>query len=280
MAGLGQDYQNEASAHTAHLSLLHAMLASIEVQKDAKRINEIVNHPAVLPWVGFADKGKLDLTEAIASPDVICLLGAYGGVLFNRLQPGLFEAHTQCLPEGRGQWMLACVQAALHYLFTRTEAVEIMTRCPEGNVGAKALARAIHGKYEFTNQVGWIANGRPIPADIYSLRLQDWLRKAPGLVERGQWFHDRLDAEMKRLGLPHPKHADDAEHDRQVGLACEMAMGGQPSKACIFYNRWSCMAGYAPMAMISADPLVMEIHTARLRMVGESFEASPAQAIH
>ena len=64
----------------------------------------------------------------------------------------------------RGEWALACVQACLHFLFTRTEAIEIMTRCPHGNLAAKALARAIHGSFEFTNSAGWVKGGKPIPA--------------------------------------------------------------------------------------------------------------------
>ena len=264
-----------------HLSLLHAMLASIQVQKDAKRLNEIVNHPEVFPWVGFGGKGPLDLSDAIANDeDVICLLGTYGGVLFHRLQPGLFEAHTQMLPEGRGEWALACVQSCLHFLFTRTEAVEILTRCPQGNLPAKALARAIHGRHEFTNAAGWVKDGKPIPAEIYGLRLQDWLRTAPGLVERGQWFHARLDAEMVRIGIDTPNHADDTEHDRQVGLACEMMIGGMPGKAAVFYNRWSALAGYAPLQILSLNPLEVDIQSARLVVSGGDFTARPSQPLH
>lgn len=274
-----QQLAENVAPSTKHLSLLHAMLASIAVQKDAKRLNEIVNHPEVYPWVGFG-KGPLDLSEAIASEDVICLLGKFGGIVFHRLQPGLYEAHTQILPAGRGEWGLAMVQAALHWLFTRTEAVEIMTRCPLGNLAAKALARAIHGKYEFTNPAGWLRDGKPIPADIYALRIQDWLKTAPGLIERGQWFHKRLDSEMRRLGIAEPQHADDAEHDRQVGLACEMVLSGMPLKAAVFYNRWSCMAGYAPLSVVSLDPLELDIQSCRLVVRGGDFIAIPTQPVH
>lgn len=277
-----QTQASQVSSSRKHLSDLHAMLASIERQTDARQLNAIVNHPAVLPWVGMgAGQERLDLSEAIQSPDVVCLLGVYGGVTFHRLQPGLWEAHTHMLLEGRGQWALACVQACLHYLFTRSEAVEIMTRCPKGNLAATALAKAIHGVFEFTNPAGWIKDGKPISADIYRLTIQDWIRTAPGLVERGQWFHERLDAEMARLNMEAPRHPDDSEHDRQVGLACEMAMAGLPLKGAVFYNRYAVMGGYLPMVVMATDPVEIDIGTAHLRMVGEDFMALPRpQDVH
>ena len=223
-----------------HLSLLHAMMASIQVQTDAKRLNAILNHAEVLPWVSM-DGEAIDVSEAVARDDVVALLGTYGGVTFHRLQPGLWEAHTKMLPEGRGQWALACVQACLHFLFCRTEAVEIMTRCPQGNVAAKTLARSIHGQFEFINPIGWIRDGLPVPADIYRLTIQDWIRHAPGLVERGQWFRETQ--------VTQSEAAVDVELDRRTGLAWEMSDGGQRQKAAIFYNRWAMMAGYPPLGL-------------------------------
>lgn len=245
------------------------MLGSLERQKDAKRLNEIVNHPEVYEWVRGAATGPLDLSLAASNTDVVVLLGEHGGVLFHRLQPGIWEAHTQVLPEGRGAWAVLAVRACLHWLFTRTEAVEVLTKCPEGNDAAVGLARAIGGTREFTNQIGWIHKGDPVAADIYSLNIQTWMRAAPGLAERGKWFHSRLDSEFARHGVKELAHPDDPTHDRYVGAACEMFLGGQIDKAVIFYNRWAVMAGYVPIAITSRRPVEIDIGTATVAMRGD-----------
>ncbi len=244
------------------LSPIHAMLKQIEPQKDAARLNAIVNHPDIYPWVkGFAD-GPLDLSPVIDGGEAVCLLGEHGGLLFHRLQPGLYEVHTQVVPEGRGEWALNCARACLHWLFTRTDAVEVLTKCPEGNLAAKSLARACGLTKEFTNPVGWVLDGKPVPADIYSITIQTWMRTASGLAERGAWFHRRLEAEFERLNVRDLSHMDDATHDRYVGAACEMILGGQPDKAAVFYNRWAALATYAPIAIASYEPMAVNIGNA------------------
>lgn len=241
----------EMGVSEAPISDLHAMLAKIGREYHAARLNRIVNDPSVYPWVCGTAVGPLDLEPAIADQKNILLMGERGGVVFVLTQPGIYEAHTQVLPEGRGKWGVVMVRAALHWMFTRTDAIEIMTKCPEGNVGALWLAKRIGGKRLFTNRNGWIMDHKTVPAEIYGLTIQDWIAGAPGLVERGHWFHERLEAEYRRLGAVDPSpHPDDPEHDRYVGAAAEMMMGGQPHKAAVFYSRWANMAGYAPISII------------------------------
>jgi len=253
------------------LSPMHEMLSGIVCAKDARRLNEIVNHASVLPWVKGSLDGPLDLSVPVADRRNVTLLGEHGAVLFHWHQPGLYEAHTQVLPEGRGGWTLSFVRAALHWLFTRTEATEILTKCPRGNVAAKALARSIHGAFDFTNHHGWFRDGILIPTDIYSLKVQDWVRQAPGLVERGRWFHERLEEEFALHAIQEPPHPDDEAHDRYVGAACEMLLGGQPEKGVAFYNRWAVMAGYEQVKIVMNDPLTVDIKTAVIRVSERDF---------
>ena len=243
----------------------------IERQIDATRLNAIVNHPDIYPWVRGTIEGPLDLGPAIEEEAAIALLGEYGGVTFARLQPGLWEAHTSILPVGRGEWGLKCVQECLKWLFCRTDAMEVMTRCPHGNLPAKALARAIHGTFEFTNPHGWVMDGKAVPADIFALRVQDWIRVAPGLEERGAEFHAKLHAEFDRVGIV-DNHPDDATHDRHVGAAYDMFLGGQPHKAAVLYNRFSAMSGYSPIRVVSTEPfLSVNIQSALLVLKVDDF---------
>ena len=261
------------------LSALHAMLGNLERQRDAGRINEIVNHPEIYPWVRGPSNGPLDLSKAIANTDVIALLGTHGGLLFHRLQPGIFEVHSQVLPEGRGAWAELCIRACLHWLFTRTEAVEIVTRCPKGNVAATAMARTVGMAREFTNPRGWINGDQPLAADIYSMTIQHWMRAAPGLVERGEWFHRRLEAELARHGVD-ASYAGDQTHDRYAGAAYEMLLSGQTDKAVLFYNRVAVMAGYPTIAITERRPLEIDLGSVTIAMRGDDFWVPDVRPLH
>jgi hypothetical protein len=173
---------------------------------------------------------------------------------------------------------LQATRKTLHWLFTRTEAIEAITRCPTGNLAAKALAKAINGEHLCTLPNGWVKDGKPIPADIFSLTIQHWMKTAPGLCEKGHWFHERLKFELDRLGIEDVQHADDDTHNRYVGAAYEMFAGGQPEKAALFYNRMASMAGWRPLLLVSVNPTVeVDIGTAILVMRGDDFFVVPPQ---
>lgn len=252
------------------ISDLHRTLASLERHTDAARLNEIMEHPDVRPHVWDAE-GPIDMSAVVESPDNVVLIGEHGGMVFHYRMPGLYEAHTNVLPEGRGAWTLVFVRACLHWMFTRTPAVEISTRCPKGHVAAKALAKAIGGRYLFTRRDGWTINGQVVPAEIYNLMLTDWMNSAPGLTERGHWFHVKLSGEFARLGHTEEQHPDDLTHDRFFGAACEMILAGQAGKGCVFYNRFAIQAGYAPVRIEALTPLTINIRNALVIVRSDDF---------
>lgn len=253
------------------LSSLHAMLPKIERQRDAHIINRMVNDASILPAVKGYDSGRLDLSAPAQNPANVFLAGEHGYILFVQVAPNIFEAHTSALPEGRGAWVVGFVNAAMHWLFTRTLAIEIFTRVPNGNKPALGLVRAIHGRYEFERKNGWVVDMDPVPCGIYSRSIVDWMRDAPGLAERGGWFHDRLEEEYAKLGRKEPSHDEDATHDRYVGAAVEMILGGQPDKGIIFYNRWALMAGYQPVSIVAREPLTINIRDALIIVRDDDF---------
>lgn len=249
-----------------------------ERQNDAERLNELANHPAIYPWVRGPHKGALDLSPVTADPDNIVLAGEHGAEIFIPIQPGIYEAHSMCLPEGRGPWMVGFVEDCLRHLFTRTDCVEVVTRCPTRQ--AVALAKRVGLTCEFTNPKGWLIDGKQVSADIYALRVQDWMRLAPGLEERGHWFHDRLEQEFARMGRTEPQHDDDPVHDRYVGAAVEMMFGGQPMKGQIFYNRFAQLADYHPIRVMREGPLVVDIGNAILVIRNGDFYVASLQSEH
>lgn len=236
---------------------------------NAKALNPIINDPDVFRWVkGNFTGDYLDMSPVIANTDNVLLMGEGGGVLFVKHQLGLYEAHVQMLPEKRGGHTFRMVQEALHWMFTRTDAFEITTRVPKGNLGARALVRAIHGRLEFRLTEGWVIEDKAVYADVYSLTIQEWMKTAPGLVEKGQWFHHRLEEEFQKHKLPPDIHPEDPVHDRYVGVAVEMFLNGQRNKGVILYGRIASMAGYHPVHL---EGNLLDIGNALLMLRGNDF---------
>lgn len=245
---------------------------NFERATDAQRVNEIVNHPSIYPWVKGSTTGAIDMTKTIADPNNVALVFDHGCVLFLKAQAGIYEFHASVLPEGRGEWMHAGAVDAFHWMFTRTDAFELMTKCPDGNVAARAGAQNVGCSLQFRTGPIWETKRGKVPVDVYSITIQRWAINAPGLEESGRWFHEHLIAEYKRLGRKIEVEVDDATHDRYVGGAVEMLKGGQPLKAIKFYNRWAGMAGYAPIYVVNSNPLILDISEAQVRVVNNSFE--------
>lgn len=243
-------------------SIHYKALRAVERHYTANFVNDIVNHPSVAPHV-LLTSDHADLTAFLNDRRNVALVGPHGAMVLEQLQPGLYEAHTQVLPAGRGEWSKNFVLACLHWMFCSTDAVEVVTRVPEGNLmargGMRMLERVFGPLFLLRRTEGWMKDGKVIPADVYSLPLHTWLAKAPGLNERGLWFHDALDAEYARLNKKIDQHADDETHDRAVGAALEMLWLGQPQKALVFYNRWASIAGYQPIRLVSEEPLAIDI---------------------
>lgn len=241
---------------------------------DARFINDVVNHPSVRPFV-HAPPGPLDLSALVANPNNFVLTGKHGGLVFVETVPGLMEIHSQVLPDGRGPWALQFAQQCVEWLFCRTRATEVFTRVPEGNVGAMALARACGAKPE--QRVIQSLSGEPIAVEIYGGRIQDWIRTANSLVQRGKDFHAKLEEKASAAGMKINHHPQDDWHDRHVGAAAGMILGGQPIKGVLYFNRWAAMAMAPPISIVSRDPLILDITDCRLEVQGEDFEVLPCQ---
>src|SRR5262245_33169158 len=92
---------------------------------DAERADYILNHPSVASGWGGA---RIDVPALLSTPGVIALMGEHGGQFYHRRGPGLYEGHSAFLPKGRGRYALVATHATLKWMFTRTDAVEVITR--------------------------------------------------------------------------------------------------------------------------------------------------------
>lgn len=254
-------------------------IATVKIRReyDAVRLNKVLNHPDVRPWVADAGEGTLDVSLQVANRGNILLMGQHGGCLLFRVMPGMYEVHTQVLPNARGAWALAMVRAGAHWMFTHTDAFEIVTRVPRPHRAAKGLTIAAGMRLEFTREGECRFRGEIVPVDLYSFRIQDWVTKASGLEQVGRWFHERMHAEAARLNITTPPHGDDPNHFRYVGAAYEMVRHGQVAKAINFYNRWAVMARHAPVELLCASPVAIRFDIGILKLVngGKDIEIIP-----
>lgn len=250
----------------------------IQVHREttAERINAILNNEAVRPWVADASEGVLDVAPKVSNPDNVLLMGEgnFGAVFFLKLLPGVYEAHTQVVPEARGNWTHLLTEACVRWMFTRTDAYEIVTRVPEGHIAARAAALQQGLRHEFTRSNECRFRGRLVDVHIHSFRVQDWVSVAPGLTEKGQWFHGRLNEEARRLGIKTPSHADDKNHNRYVGASLEMCENGQAVKGVGLYNRWALVSRHKPVQLLTIDPVSIRMDIGVLRLVGGDIEVS------
>lgn len=245
----------------------------IERSFNADKINEIINHPDIFRLVAKDFSKPLDLTADIQDQNNFLLVdGDNGGIFFKQHEPTVYEAHTQFLPTVRGASALKSTRQAIHYMFTRTDCMELVTRVPVFNVKATFWARAAGASLDFECKNAWKNDDGAFDVKYYALRYYDWVRDNPRLMASGHWFHERLEEAKKRMGATIELHDDDASHDAHVGAAIEMIFGGQVAKGIVLYNRWARLAGYATVDLISINPLIIDQKDAWVLVHDTDFE--------
>jgi hypothetical protein len=226
------------------------------------KVNAVLNDPGVLPWIAQAGQERLDATALLSDRRNVALLAPIGGVvLFHFHEPTVYEVHTQFIEGARGAGAIRAVREAIWWMFTRTDAMELLTRVPCNNPAALGLVRAIHGRREYLREGEWRPqDGSPaVDCEHYALRYWDWLYTASGIERRGADFHAELEQQCEELGIAHAPHPRDSAHDRAVGATVDTIRAGQVDKALILYNRWARFAGYAGIGIVQRYPLVLDL---------------------
>lgn len=232
------------------------------------RINAVLNDPHVRPDIAESVSGVVDIAAAVENPQNVLLMGEFGGCFFVKLFGGIFEVHTQTTTQGRGAWVADFARAAGDWMYTQTDAFEIVTRIPAHHRAAKALAIHAGMRYEFTEPMGCTWREEKQDIECYSFRLQDWLSSCESFEDQGREFHDFLHREALRLGVTEHGHDDQPTHNRIVGACLEMAKHGQAGKGVAVYNRWALMARHATIQLLALDPLSIRFDLGILHVDG------------
>lgn len=232
---------------------------------DSAFLNTIANDPDVRPYVGTG-VGPLDLTALISNPANVTLETEHGGWVLINLMPGVYELHTLFAVAGRGAGYFAAAQEALRYIFTQTDALEILTRCPDDNPGARMAAVKVGFRERFRREGVWQSgDGETCGVSYQALTLDDWMKRDDEIAYVGHDFHVQLENAKLSRGSDLPDHPEDEAHDRAVGAVFLMVKNGFMQKGLAVYNRWALFAGYVPVHALS--PTIVDIADAILEVV-------------
>lgn len=226
---------------------------------DVAHFNQVANDPQVRPWLG--GEGPLDLTAIVTDPESVAFATAHGGFLCVAQGFSRFEVHSLFLPDRPGGETLHAMREGLDYMFTETHCVELVTKIPQTNRAAAALAGRAGFETRFTAA---LSPQDPQPTEYAVLSLDRWAVRSPWAKAMGHWFHDALTDAKTKTGSTFAVHPDDAVHDAMAGATVAMVHAGQVSKAVTFYNQWARWAGYAPIALLRERPVILDIHDAIL----------------
>src|ERR1044072_4179808 len=117
------------------------------------------------------------------------------------------------LPEGRGASAHRAIEESLRYMFTKTDCMEIVTKCPVDNPASLGAARAMGFQRTFHLDFGWPReDGSRGGVDCMRLHISKWMEKDSSLEAEGVWFHEELE---KLAAIP--VHYDESAHNRAVG---------------------------------------------------------------
>lgn len=223
---------------------------------DAQFLNTVANHPDVRPWLG--GDGVIDLTSLLANPANIAGQSVMGGFVAIAVGGGRYEVHSLFLPD-KGRDAVRAMRLGLDYLFTQTDALELVTKVPAHNAAARGLARLAGFSESFSVTVPWSSATR-VMAQCLTLSIEAWALHSVATVATGRWLHEAMDAAKAACGSALGPHSDDEEaHLSMSGAATLMVSAGQARKAAMVYNRWAALAEYPSITVLREGPTVMDL---------------------
>lgn len=167
----------------------------MKISTDPCFLQEVMDHPAVRPWIGpDGVEGSWPLAAIFDQGIGIEFEG--GGFFFHRLGDGVVEVHTVFLPGTKGVPRF-CAQAA-EYLFCGTEVTKIVTKVPVDNVPALRLTERVGFRLDYVRPAAFPRGDVLHDVKHYSWDIDLWLRATDG----PQWAYERCCAmDNKNKGL-------------------------------------------------------------------------------
>jgi len=137
---------------------------------DAFKINALVNHPAIREHTLMGFEGDIDLTPVIESGQALFFGDERGGFLMHNKGQGVWDAHTQFLPETDKRGIMTMIAEVKRHMFCRTDCIMLTTFVEHTNKPALFLAlRAGFRKFRETEMLGHAGL-------LLTFTVKDWTR--------------------------------------------------------------------------------------------------------
>ena len=237
----------------------------LATQSDIEQIEAIVNDHRIIEGITNDDSVRplraapwLENGNFVLVDDGCCFIAI-------SLGDYRYAVHTNILPEHPGHAKARLARAALRYAFVRMPVVEMVTAVPTNNMHVAAFAGWMGFRFRYERPHVWPKGGHWYGLEFYALGLEEWI-EAGHCQKLGATFHHRLEELVGRS-----EHVPDPMHDCYVGAAVELIQAGQPERAVAVYNHWARCSGYEEVALVSHDPLVIDIRSRRLKVVDGQF---------
>lgn len=202
-------------------------------------LESVANDPRVFPSISVPGMARIDLAPAWRA--CIGLEFDTGGWILHRSEPGVYEVHTLFLPKSRQ--IREKAREAMLFVFSCTDAIELLTKVPADLPHARALTLAMGFRPLYRREAAWPREGGAVAVDYFRLGIEDWIVGNEALEGLGHWFHDQL-------GAAHVNHAECAVHDAYAGFAVLCGKQNRIAKGAAIYNRWARFAGFEPIRVI------------------------------
>jgi len=228
---------------------------------DAKFLTALANEPEIRPFLGR--KGELDLAPIIGDPNNFAFVCEQGGFVGIRLQPGIYELHTIFRP-GDGVHVMAFAAKCMRWMFIHTDCVELKTKVPASNGGARVLAVRAGMCRIFDRPTAWEApDGGFEGVEYFSITIDKWAV---------------FDKENAAYGAQFRKvETADTAHDAFLGAALQMMIANNPGKGVQFYNRWAAFTECDPINILGANPPLFEVFGEVMQISGQTIEVLKCQ---
>jgi len=177
-----QTHQPEAASSQSPVG----SAVTVELCRDADVLDAILHHPEVGERTRHDEMpplAEMTLKPAIEAGRVSALLAKAAGEpagfwLVIPKGAGVWEVHTNFLPEHRGAFALDAATLAIDLMFTATPAVTLTSFCPECLPESWFFARRNGFKTDFSRPAVWPRAGVRHGVRHVSLTLHEWLREA------------------------------------------------------------------------------------------------------
>lgn len=141
----------------------------VQLSRDAELLNRVMNDPSVFPWISLGHKESVDCSMLLSDDRNYFFANEHGGFLVLDTGGGIYEIHTQFLPEGRGRPAILGAHEGMAFMFTQTSCVALKTFCPFNNRAATKLAK-LAGMKRCNTETLWGVEG-----DTYVITRKEWL---------------------------------------------------------------------------------------------------------